>query len=437
MKKFITALLLTLAVTFAFADDWYVCMGSFTKAENAETYVNALSKSKIKTFQQDYTDAKGTHYIRVFYDEGFEKAETARMVRDSLAEQKVVKDFKMTGLWICQTTKPAPKVVEIPKPAAEPKKEPAKAETKKAEPAKTETKKAWSYDLFDQLPYISGYELKSFKAYGIQNILNYEMDADYSDSLLFNDFDALADMSATAVYQKGDSTITVNALYNLDVYPDYSGEEIFGKDYSYSESTQTFACGSVNGLICLDYGNYYFAGFSEDRTLLLTVYADEVSEKDFVSFSNLFAPEQTVFNYACMTNVQDSLAVLDLDNAICVEAAVDLDDSFVDESTDWGILMRDCWKVRMDLVYDDEFYFVSLYDLNAEKHAQSVSDLYMTDKFLEGETINSHKMDIGYESGWYEDNDGDKSVTFTKGRLFINVSSYADQVEVIEMAEAL
>jgi len=157
MKKIIAVIISLFCLTAVFAEDWYVCLGSFTKKENLDTYIAALDKNKIPNFTQPYTDTKGVKWTRVFYDEAFKNADTARMVRDSLQPKKVFKDFKMDGLWICQTTKPgtetakaepkvevkvepAPAKVETPK-AETPKVEtaPAKTETK-TEPAKTETK---------------------------------------------------------------------------------------------------------------------------------------------------------------------------------------------------------------------------------------------------------------------------------------------------------
>lgn len=540
MKKLLTALLLSLCMALAFADDWYVVMGSFTKAENAKAYVTALDKAKIKTFQQDYTDKNGVHYIRVFYDEGFEKADTARMVRDSLATQKVVKDFKMTGLWICQTTRPAaekpvqvqkpssqpapkaempvesakpvpsstpvsapkteekktPSPVQAPAPVVEPvvneapapvpelpadeeiaeapvpEKEPAEVQEKpvsapvessipveKTAPVpaansdtETEGKALMAADvaeqnavdapvvsdsLFDQLPYMNGFELVSFNSYEIYNIKKYGLDTDYASAMIFNDLDAVSDLCATAVYKKGEVLVTVNVCQSNKGYAEFTGDQIFG-EYTHSESSQVFADGTARGYICLEENNYYYAGFSSDRKFFYAIYAEDMVETDFVFISALFDRQKTIWDYECVKNIPSLFNNLTDQNYICIESAVDLEsDTLVQPDTDWAILVDNCWRIRIDLAQNDEFYFVSAVDATTAKNAESVSDLFMTDKFLEGETPDSYKLDVGYSSAWYDNEGGDKSITFAKDSLFIKVNSYAPKEDLIEMADSL
>lgn len=96
-----------------FAQDWFVCVGSYSSNDNADELVYSLQKKGISTFVYAYTKENGNKLFRVLIDEPFDSRDDARKSRDLIEQSKEIKDLNLSGLWICQAEK-MPVVEAIP-----------------------------------------------------------------------------------------------------------------------------------------------------------------------------------------------------------------------------------------------------------------------------------------------------------------------------------
>lgn len=104
-KLFIGALIFMMA-SFAFADDWFVCVGSYSSVDNASELVYSLQKKGINTFVYEFAKDNGSKLYRVLIDEPFDSRDKARIRRDNLENNEVIKSLRISGLWICQAAEP-------------------------------------------------------------------------------------------------------------------------------------------------------------------------------------------------------------------------------------------------------------------------------------------------------------------------------------------
>ena len=150
-KKLIIASLLLVILQALMAEEWYVCLGSFTIKENAEDYYTLLEKNNLSSWIY-YTSTPKGNYYRVLYEVPKDSIEQARKLRNEVSASKAAKTLQLEGLWVCSAQKPVTsdkseaKVVKSTEPdvkttkSTEP--EVKKAETKNTETKKKETKKA-------------------------------------------------------------------------------------------------------------------------------------------------------------------------------------------------------------------------------------------------------------------------------------------------------
>lgn len=117
-QKFLICAFVFLMASFAFADDWYVCVGSYSSVDNASELVYSLQKKGIDTFVYEFTKDNGSKLYRVLVDEAFTSRDKARIRRDALENDKVIKSLRISGLWICQAAAPIveaePVVEDVP-----------------------------------------------------------------------------------------------------------------------------------------------------------------------------------------------------------------------------------------------------------------------------------------------------------------------------------
>lgn len=116
LKKLFLGIAIFLIGTFAFADSWYVCAGSYGSEANANELVTSLQKKGIPAFVYEFTKDNGVKLYRVLIDEAFASRDEARDSRDFLENDAAIKSLRITGLWICQaeTSVPAPTPVQSP-----------------------------------------------------------------------------------------------------------------------------------------------------------------------------------------------------------------------------------------------------------------------------------------------------------------------------------
>lgn len=104
IQKFFIGAVVFLMASFAFADDWYVCVGSYSSIDNASELVYSLQKKGINTFVYEFTKDNGTKLYRVLVDEPFDSRDKSRIRRDQLENDDAIKSLRISGLWICQAS---------------------------------------------------------------------------------------------------------------------------------------------------------------------------------------------------------------------------------------------------------------------------------------------------------------------------------------------
>lgn len=133
IKKFFVIVGLLMIGTFAFADDWFVCVGSYSSTDNAAELVQSLQNKGVSTFIYEITKDNGSKLYRVLVNEPFKSRDAARDSRDALETSTAIKALRLSGLWICQAQAPVADVIEsvkTPEPVA-----PAPAPVEAEEPA--------------------------------------------------------------------------------------------------------------------------------------------------------------------------------------------------------------------------------------------------------------------------------------------------------------
>lgn len=88
----------TLSVLFS--EVWFVCLGSFTKEDNAKKFVKLL-KDKGFDASIDTREINGTIYHRVLLLLDFEAVDEARAKRDMLLTDAGIIALKLKDLWVC------------------------------------------------------------------------------------------------------------------------------------------------------------------------------------------------------------------------------------------------------------------------------------------------------------------------------------------------
>lgn len=110
MKKFISVFLFLFLFNFSFAEEIFVCVGSFKNPGNAENLVKNLENLGTESFVFE-TQVNNQTLFRVLLSESFDSKEKARNFRNSAENADFAKKLNLTGLWICQARKPENKKV--------------------------------------------------------------------------------------------------------------------------------------------------------------------------------------------------------------------------------------------------------------------------------------------------------------------------------------
>ena len=101
LKSILCAALFCLAIATVPADGWYVCLGSFTSADNARQFSAVLTKRGLPNAVSVHHAAGKTLY-RVLYDKPFERRDEARIFRGGLLDDPRIRLLRLSGLWICE-----------------------------------------------------------------------------------------------------------------------------------------------------------------------------------------------------------------------------------------------------------------------------------------------------------------------------------------------
>lgn len=86
MKKFFKILFLLFAMSSysLFAEDWFVCLGSYTNVSDAEACVLVFQNLGISAYVKELGTNNGTTQYRVFYNEKIETQDTALLMRKAI-----------------------------------------------------------------------------------------------------------------------------------------------------------------------------------------------------------------------------------------------------------------------------------------------------------------------------------------------------------------
>lgn len=101
LKSILCAALFSIALAAVPADSWYVCLGSFSSANNARQFSAVLTKRGLP-YAVTVHHAAGKTLYRVLYDKPFERRDEARIFRGGLLDDPRVRLLRLSGLWICE-----------------------------------------------------------------------------------------------------------------------------------------------------------------------------------------------------------------------------------------------------------------------------------------------------------------------------------------------
>ena len=211
VKKLFASLILLFLLQTVFAQEWFVCLASFSVKENAQKYVELLEKNGLPSWIYFSSTPKGDYY-RVLYESSSQTREEAHLVRDRVAASKGAAALNLKGLWVCTAEKveevlpepePEPIVEEpeapveeeiLPEPAEPLEEEPVEEEPIEEEPIQEEavqeeeapepeTLPLLAYEIPDSFssdiqkiiadfPINKNFQLQKFELYDIKNIIN-------------------------------------------------------------------------------------------------------------------------------------------------------------------------------------------------------------------------------------------------------------------------
>lgn len=108
MKKIFKIFSVSLLIFFSgalFAENWYVCLGSFNKKENAERLVNALNETNANAFIIEET-VKNKQFYRVLAGTGAKDKESCMEERNYFYNNPVLINNNLQGFWLVKAKGP-------------------------------------------------------------------------------------------------------------------------------------------------------------------------------------------------------------------------------------------------------------------------------------------------------------------------------------------
>ena len=99
--KFGLVLLLLLCNVFLFAQENYVCLGSFKDEDNAKKFVAQLEGYKIPCIISEYRNGNEIFY-RVLFSEEYENKDMADLHKSMLRNLPIIKELNINGIWSYQ-----------------------------------------------------------------------------------------------------------------------------------------------------------------------------------------------------------------------------------------------------------------------------------------------------------------------------------------------
>lgn len=110
MKKLLSFLLITLISASLFAEEWYICLGSYKNIDNANARLDVLKENFFPAEIIETVNDNEETFYRVVLSEPFSTKVDAIVRREQIRRLAVVKELKINDLWCWE--KPAPVVEE-------------------------------------------------------------------------------------------------------------------------------------------------------------------------------------------------------------------------------------------------------------------------------------------------------------------------------------
>ena len=103
MKKCLAFLVSSLLSVAAFADGWYVCMGSFKNLDKAKERARVLSVEGFDVFVSEVERTGNEKLYRVLFSESFAQKSGAVSKRNEFLSKDSVKRLGLSDLWCCES----------------------------------------------------------------------------------------------------------------------------------------------------------------------------------------------------------------------------------------------------------------------------------------------------------------------------------------------
>nr|MBP3281269.1 SPOR domain-containing protein [Treponema sp.] len=103
MKKCLAFLVSSLLSVAAFADGWYVCMGSFKNLDKAKERARVLSVEGFDVFVSEVERIGNEKLYRVLFSESFVQKREATSKRNEFLSKDSIKRLGLSDLWCCES----------------------------------------------------------------------------------------------------------------------------------------------------------------------------------------------------------------------------------------------------------------------------------------------------------------------------------------------
>ncbi|MCR5125702.1 MAG: SPOR domain-containing protein [Treponema sp.] len=104
MKKVLAVACAFLFSALAFADGWYVCMGSFKNLDKANERARILNNSGFSVFVSEVEKANSEKLYRVLFTQSFPTKKEASSKRNELLGKQKIKSMGLNDLWCCESS---------------------------------------------------------------------------------------------------------------------------------------------------------------------------------------------------------------------------------------------------------------------------------------------------------------------------------------------
>ena len=104
MKKVLALACAFLFSALAFADGWYVCMGSFKNLDKANERARILNNSGFSVFVSEVEKSNSEKLYRVLFTQSFPTKKEASSKRNELLGKQKIKSMGLNDLWCCESS---------------------------------------------------------------------------------------------------------------------------------------------------------------------------------------------------------------------------------------------------------------------------------------------------------------------------------------------